>query len=66
MLAGEPLGERKRPRRAAAGASRRKTPFGGTPNSTRGDAYAPRLPKPSNLGEPGWYWTVAGKTWNAL
>ena len=41
----EVSGERTRPRPAlpaAAGASRRKTLFGETPNNTRGDAYAPQ------------------------
>ena len=36
------LGSALRPRRAVSGASRRKTLFGETPNTTRGDAYAPR------------------------
>jgi hypothetical protein len=35
------LGERTRPR-VQFPASRRKTLFGETPNTTRGDAYAPR------------------------
>ena len=38
----EASGERTRPRPAAAGASRRKTVFGETSNTTRGDAYAPQ------------------------
>ena len=43
-------GERTRPR-VQLPASRRKTLFGGTPNTTRGDAYVPQTyPKPWPLG----------------
>ena len=45
------FGERTRPRPAAAGASRRKTLFGETPNTTRKDAYAPRSFRKSTIGQ---------------
>ena len=48
-------GERTRPRPAAAGASRRKTVFGETPNTTREDAYAPQKDRRRHHSDSFWH-----------